>query len=85
MAQKRAIVGFAVGTMIMLTNHTFTCTGPGIFLRFMKSLNYMKDQVILAKTLVSPYWKLELGSKYITSQDDDPKHSSMSTKKWPKK
>ncbi|MGH0169174.1 UNVERIFIED_CONTAM: hypothetical protein FKN15_056301 [Acipenser sinensis] len=55
----------------------FASTGPGALVKVNCIMNSTQYQDIVASAR-----RLKLGRKWIFQQDNDPKHTSKSTKKW---
>ena len=60
----------------------FSAKGVGKISVIDGKMNAKKYKQILQKNLMSSVKSLELSSDYIFQQDNDPKHTAKSTKKW---
>ena len=63
----------------------FSAAGPGKLAIIDGIMNYTMYQKILNDNLMPSVRQLKLKRKWIMQQDNDPKHSSKSTKEWLKK
>ena len=60
----------------------FSASGSGRLHIIQGTMNFLAYQQILDQNLLPSVWELKLGRKWILQQDNDPKHSSKTTKKW---
>uniref|UniRef100_A0A3Q2CFB6 Tc1-like transposase DDE domain-containing protein n=1 Tax=Cyprinodon variegatus TaxID=28743 RepID=A0A3Q2CFB6_CYPVA len=63
----------------------FSASGPGRLHIIQGTVNSQGYQQILDQNLLPSVRELKLGRKWIMQQDNDPKHSSKSTKEWLKR
>lgn len=69
------------GGSIMLWG-CFSAAGTGQLIRIRGTMNSLMYQNILAQNLQKSVNDLAMGDDFIFQQDNDPKHTSKSTKKW---
>ena len=81
-AEKNLIPTVKYGGGSLMLWGCFASTGPGALVKVNGIMNSTQYQDILAKNLVASARRLKLGRKWIFQQDNDPKHTSKSTKKW---
>ena len=69
------------GGSIMLWG-CFSAAGTGQLIRIRGTMNSSMYQNILAQNIQKSVDDLAIGNEFIFQQDNDPKHTSKSTKKW---
>jgi len=64
---------------------SFSASGPGRLHIIQGNMNSHAYQQILDQNLLPSVRELKLGRKWVLQQDNDPKHTSNSTKEWRKR